>query len=368
MTGNPRFAVFAPNMAGGGAERAALQLAVGLNRLGFATDLVLASASGPRMSAVPDEVPVVDLGARRVLTGVPPLVRYLRRTEPEALASFLDHANIAALWARRLVGHPARLVVVEQNHLTTAATHGKSRRDRMMPRLVHRFYPWADHVVGVSDGVVNDLRSHVDGVPPDRYRVIYNPIVTPELLDMASEPVDHRWFRAGDPVFVAAGRLRPQKDFPTLLRAFRALRESRMARLLILGEGPGRPELEALVHELGLDDDVRLMGHTDNPYRYFASAAAFVLSSRWEGLPTVLVEALSCGAPVIATSCPSGPDEILQGGRFGRLVPVGDVVALAAALESALDGAVPRPPEESWRPYLLETVVNQYLELFTRSV
>jgi glycosyltransferase involved in cell wall biosynthesis len=354
-------------MAGGGAERAALQLAAGLADRGFHADLVLASAEGPRMAEVSDRVEVVDLGARRVLTSVPALVRYLRRAQPAAMASVLDHANIVALWARRIAGYPERLVVVEQNNLSAAAAHGKSRRDRLMPTIASRFYPWADCVAGVSAGVVADLRGQLTTVPDDRYRVIYNPIVTREMLQKATVPVTHPWFTRGDQVLVAAGRLRPQKDFPTLIRAFHRVRSSRPARLLILGEGPDRDALEALIRELDLDDDVELHGYTDNPYAYFASGAAFVLSSRWEGLPTVLIEALSCGAPVIASDCPSGPREILADGRYGRLVPVGDVAAMTSALEAALDGELVRAPDESWRPYLLDSVVDDYLDAFVGS-
>ena len=361
-----RFAVFAPDMAGGGAERAAIQLAAGLAERGFHSDLVLASARGPRMAEVPATVDLVDLGAQRVLTSVPALVRYLRRARPDAMASVLDHANIVALWARRLAGYPKRLVVVEQNNLSAAASHGKSRRDRMMPGIARRFYPWADCVVGVSAGVVADLSTLVTTVPEDRFRVIYNPIVTDQMREMTKAPVDHPWFSRGTPVFVAAGRLRPQKDFPMLIRAFSRVRAKRSARLLILGEGPDRAQLEALIGELGISEDVELHGYTENPYAYFARAAAFVLSSQWEGLPTVLIEALSCGAPVVATDCPSGPREILADGRYGRLVPVGDSTAMAAALDAVLDGELGRPPEESWRPYLLDAVVDDYVDVFTR--
>ncbi len=359
-----RFAVFAPNMAGGGAERAAVQLAAGLAGRGYETDLVLASAEGPRISEIPDSVELVDLGARRVLTSLPALVRYLRRAQPDGMASVLDHANIVALWARRIARYPEKLVVVEQNNLSSAAGHGKSMRDRMMPRIASRFYPWADCIAGVSEGVVADLEELLTTIPPDRYRVIYNPIVTDDMLEQAKAPVEHPWFSQRDPVFVAAGRLRPQKDFPMLLRAFHRVRSTRPAKLIILGEGPDRADLESLVAELSLVEDVDLLGYAGNPYAYFARATAFVLSSRWEGLPTVLIEALSCGAPVIATDCPSGPDEILAGGRYGRLVPVGDSIAMAAALDSALNGELSPPPEESWSPYKLDAVVDDYLDVF----
>jgi glycosyltransferase involved in cell wall biosynthesis len=236
-----------------------------------------------------------------------------------------------------------------------------------MPRLIQRFYPLADCVVGVSAGVAEDLVRDV-GVDPSKVRVIYNPIVTPDLEESASAPVPHPWFEDGSPVFVAAGRLRPQKDFPTLLRAFARLQGSHGARLVILGEGPERQSLEALTSELGIDGDVELPGATPNPYAYMARATAFVLSSRWEGLPTVLVEALRCGATVIATDCPSGSREILADGRYGTLVPVGDVAALAEAMEAALEGRLGSAPDESWQPYEQQAVVERYLEVLLPDV
>jgi glycosyltransferase involved in cell wall biosynthesis len=350
-------------MAGGGAERGALKLAEGLAGRGFDVDLVLAAAEGPRMADVPDTVRVVDLGARRVLSSLPGLIRYLRRERPRGLVTVLDHANVVALWARRLGRYPGRVVVVEQNTLSLAARHGQSRRDRLMPRLVARFYPWADYVVGVSAGVVDDL-ARLTQLEPAKLRVIFNPIVTAELAERARSPVEHPWFVNGTPVFVAAGRLRPQKDFPLLLHAFaRVVSTWPAARLLVLGEGPEREHLEGLVRELGIDEYVDLPGATGNPYAYMARATAFILSSRWEGLPTALVEALSCGVPVIATDCPSGPREILANGRYGELVPVGDAEGLSRAMEAALAGRLESPPDESWRPYELDRVVDEYLEL-----
>jgi glycosyltransferase involved in cell wall biosynthesis len=349
-------------MVAGGAERGALKLAEGLVHRGYDVDLVLAAAKGPRLAEIPSEVRLVDLRSRRVLTCLPALVRYLRREKPYALASVLDHANVVALWARRLAGYPKRVVVIEQNTLSEAATYGSTRRDRMMPWMVKRFYPWADYAVGVSAGVASDL-ARLTGLPQEKVRVVFNPIVTPEMGEQARSAVDHPWFRDGGSVFVATGRLRPQKDFPTLLRAFSKVRAKRPARLIILGEGSERAHLEALVRELGIDEDVDLPGQTSNPYAYMARAAAFVLSSTWEGLPTVLIEALSCGVPVIATDCPSGPREILAGGRYGELVPVGDADALAVAMDAALDGRLALPPEESWRPYEVQAVVDEYLSL-----
>ncbi len=341
-----------------------LNLAHGFAEGGYAVDLLLAQAKGPYLGDVHDSVRLVDLKASRVLTSLPALARYLRREQPKALISALNYANVVALWARRLAGVPSRVLVNEQNTISRSARNSARRRQRMVPYLVKRFYPWADYVIGNSQGVAADL-SQVTGLPRERIKILYNPVITPEVREKARTPLNHTWFEAGQPpVVLAVGRLAKQKDFPSLIRAFAQVRQTRPARLLILGEGLDRPALEALVNQLGLGDDVAMPGFVDNPYAYMSRASLYVLSSRWEGLPTVLIEALYCGPPIIATDCPSGPREILARGQHGLLVPVGDVTALTQAIEAGLAGKTPRPTAESWRPYAVETVVDQYINLF----
>lgn len=358
-----RVAIFTAYMGGGGAERAMLKLAGGMAKHGYEVDLVLSRADGDYLPEVPEAVRVVDLEAGRVLTSLPGLIRYLRRENPAVMLTALDHVNIVGLWARRLAHVRTRLVVNEQNTLSLEAPHSLRRRHRLLPRFVKRFYPWADGIVAVSKGAADDL-ARTASLPPDRIQVIHNPIVTPELREMAAGQLEHPWFGPGEPpVVLAAGRLARQKDFGTLIRAFGRVRQERSARLLILGEGPERGELEALVAELDLAGDVGLPGRIVNPYPFMVRAGCFVLSSRYEGLPSVLIEALFCGATVVATDCPSGPREILDGGKHGLLVPVADVEALAEAIGSALDGRVPPPTPASWQPYEQETVVHQYLDV-----
>jgi glycosyltransferase involved in cell wall biosynthesis len=367
-----RLAIFLPGLYGGGAERTMLNLAQGLAGRGYAVDLVLAQAEGPYLVEVPESVRLVELHARRLrawrtLASLPALVRYLRREQPEAILSALVHANIATLWARRLAGVPQRAVINEQNMFSRWNQQLPNRSRWLALRLVRRFYPWADGIVAVSKGVAHDL-AQVVRIPDERIQVIYNPIVTPELQMKARAPLKHPLLTPdGPPVILAVGRLTAQKDFATLIHAFALVRQAHPARLLILGEGEERSMLEALVRQLGLDQDVDLPGFVDNPYAYMAHASLFVLSSRWEGLPTVLVEALYCGAPIVATDCPSGPREILADGQYGQLVPVGNVVALAQAIEATLAGQIPHPPRESWLPFKLETVVTQYINALLRS-
>lgn len=359
-----RIAIFMPALWGGGGERSMLNLARGLAESGRAVDLVLAQAAGPFLSEVPSSVRVRDLKASRVLTSLPALVRYLRSERPEAMLSVFGYSNVIALWAWRMAAVPTRLFVNEQNTVSVEAGNAASWRGRLTPRLIKRFYPWANGIIVVSQGVRDDL-ARLTKIPRERITVIFNPsVVRPEVLEKAQASLEHPWFAPGEPpVLLGIGRLHPQKDYPTLLQAFAKVRQKRPARLLILGEGKERPMLEALLKSLGLEQDVSLPGFVMNPFAYMARASVFVLSSRWEGLPTVLIEALCCGTRVVSTDCPSGPREILRDGKYGQLVPVGDVGALARAIETALADQTPSPPSESWQPYELQTVVAQYTKL-----
>lgn len=359
-------AIFIPDLRGGGAERSMVNLATGFTEIGLTVDLVLASASGPYLSLLPPSVKVVDLGVPRTVSALPKLVHYLRSTRPEALLSALDHANIVALLAKRVVGGNLRVAVSVRNTLSAEARDAGFFNSKILPKLVGILYPWADEIINVSGGVADDL-ANVTGIPRSRMRVIYNPVVSESMAAQARQAPDHPWLAPGEPpVVLAVGRLTPQKDYPTLLRAFAKARASVRSRLVILGEGDERVKLEELSKELGIDRDVSLAGFQENPFSFMARAGVFVLASRFEGLPGVLIQALACGCPVVSTDCPSGPREILDGGRWGSLVPVGDVDALAQAIESTLSrrasGEDLTPPAESWAPYEVVGAARRYAE------
>jgi glycosyltransferase involved in cell wall biosynthesis len=357
-------ALFLPSLRGGGAEKVMVNLALGFVEQGLKVDLVLAKAEGPYLSRVPEEVRVVDLGARRVLYSLPGLVRYLRRERPQAMLSALNYANIVAIWAKLLARVQTHLVVSERNTLSCSTQNASSVRVKLLPLLIKIFYPYADAVVAVSHGVAEDLIT-MTGLPMEKVKVIYNPVITPELFAKAEEPLDHPWFRPGEPpVVLGVGRLTKQKDFPTLIRAFALVRKERPARLMILGEGEERPKLETLARELGIEEDFVLPGFVENPYKYMKRASAFVLSSRWEGLPTVLIEALALGVPVISTNCPSGPAEILEHGKWGCLVPVGEPHLLARAILEILQNDVRIPSHKTaWERFSKENAVIAYLQV-----
>jgi glycosyltransferase involved in cell wall biosynthesis len=361
LSGPRPIALFLHNLYGGGAERAMVNLMGGMVARGVAVDLVLVRAIGPGLAWVPPGVRVVDLNCRRHLSSVGPFVQYLRRERPRALVSALTHSNLYALVTRRLARLHMPVVVVEQNDFGEEVRFATGVRF-IYPLMIPLLYRDAEAIIVVSQGAADSFRSMFGdlGTP---LRVIHNPIVVPALFVQGRERVEHPWFAAGEPpVLLAVGRLVPQKDFGTLIRAFGLVRRQRQARLLILGEGTERPALEQLVAESGYGADVQLPGFVMNPYAYMAAARGLVLSSRDEGLPSVLIEALALGTQVASTDCPSGPREILQGGRWGRLTPVGDVPRLAEAMIALLDGpAEERPTPEDLAPYGVEAAVEQYL-------
>jgi glycosyltransferase involved in cell wall biosynthesis len=220
----------------------------------------------------------------------------------------------------------------------------------------------------VSEGVKDDL-ARAGRLSLEQIRVVPNPVVTSELFEMAAVPIDHPWFVEGaPPVILGIGRLTTQKDFGTLIRAFAEVRGQREARLMILGEGSERPALERLARELGVRDDVVLPGFVDNPFAFLKRAALFVLSSTYEGLPGVLIQALACGTPVVSTDCDSGPREILDGGRLGILVPVGDLDALANGIREALDHPRTRTPADVLGRFTDAAAVDAYLRVLGANV
>lgn len=359
-----RLAIFLPSLAGGGAERAMVNLLGEIARRGVRIDLVLSTATGPYLDEVPAEVRVVDLGTSRVVTSLPSLVRYLRRARPEVMLTVLTHASLVGLVARGLARVGTRVVVAEHDTMSEVARETVRRRAHLLPFLVRRLYPRADEIIAVSSGVADDLAEFV-GLPRSRVEVVYNPVVTPEVKAAAHSDVPHPWLGQGEPpVVLGIGRLQPRKkDFALLIRAFAKARGETGARLIILGEGPERSALEELVNNLGVESCVAIPGFVDNPYAYLARASLFVLSSQWEGLPTVLIEALYCGVPVVSTDCPSGPREILDGGRHGVLVPVGGEPEMVRAISAGLAGGIPPPAPESWHSYELAVVADRYLDV-----
>lgn len=347
-------AFFLPNLRGDGAVRMMLVLAEGFSRDGYQVDVLVARNEGESAALLPDNVRLVDLSASRSLMAVLALARYLRKHRPEILFATEHYSGFPALYALMIARTSTPCVIRQDN--TWSMDMGRAQwRHRAVNSLVARLLFPKAHLIAVSKGVATDIAEQLS-LPPRRITVIYNPVISPRLEMLAKQPVDHPWFGNDDiPVILAIGRLAPAKGFDVLISAFAELIRHTPARLLILGEGPERHKLESLVSSLGLADSCQLPGYESNPYRFLSRASAFVLSSRFEGLPTVLIEALSLNAPVVATDCPSGPREILDNGRFGTLVEPENPHALCTALLNVISSP-PKPHSEA---------LSDWLEQFT---
>lgn len=347
-------AVFISFSGSGGVERMVVNLIRGFVDLGRRVDLVPVRTQGPHFERLPQAVRQVRLGADHTLAALPALARYLRRRRPAALLAAKDRAGRTAVLARWLAGTDTRIVMRLGTNVSAAMAEKSALVRWLRFAPMRRLYPHVDRIVAVSAGVAEDT-ARIAGIPREPIRVIRNPVITPELPALAAAPCDHPWFRPGQPpVIVGSGRFQYQKDFPTLIRAFAQVRRERPCRLVILGEGAHRTQIQALIAELGIAADVNLPGFQSNPYPFLARADLFVLSSRWEGSPNVLTEAMALGTPVATTDCPSGPRELLDGGRYGPLVQVEDIEALSKAMAETLDH--PLPPET------LEAAVADYTQ------
>lgn len=359
MPKSARIALYLNNLEIGGSEHVVLELGSRFVEQGFTVDFVLGQAKGALLSKVPQEARIVDLTVASAYLGFPALIRYIHQNAPDAFIAVSELTGLVSILAKLILRSRHRVVVAL---MTTVSRHKRPWITKKIERvLLSWLYPKADGIVADSRGVANDFIDYI-GIGSDRIKVIYNPIITSRLWEEARMPVDHPFFRPGKhPVILGVGRLSEPKNFPLLIRAFDLLRRRMPVRLLILGEGEERSALESLVKSLGLGAEVSLPGFVRSPFPYMSKASVFVLSSSWEGLPGALIEAMACGAPVVSTDCPNGPAEILDGGKYGHLVPVGDEEALASAIEACLKGDRRNPPPEWLDQFRAEIVAQEYL-------
>jgi len=329
-----------PTLAFGGAERVLLTLIEALDRTACEPVLVALSKTGSYEKDLPAWLRVHDLGRKGRLCFPALVLRMagvLRAERPQAVVGFTGLANFVLLIAGRIAGTRTRIIVTEHINPTQMYRSSEEPLGAVKRRMIRWLYPSADLVIAVSQGVRNDLVTNF-GLPRNRVRVIPNPLNLDRIRALGAHPVEHSWFGSAQPVVLSAGRMTSQKDFPTLIRAFAVLRRRQSARLILLGDGPERDRLESLARDLGIADDTAFLGYQPNPYKYMAKSTIFVLPSRFEGFGLVLAEAMALGVPVISTRCPSGPEEILEDGTSGLLVPVGDPDALASAMTNLITG------------------------------
>jgi len=355
--------LFAPFFKQGGVERCMLDLSKGFSERGFAVDLVVATKASAYISEISPRVRLIELRARNPILSLPRLMQYLQTTRPVAIISGLTPANLVAVSARRFLRLRTVKVIIRVEVSVGIQESTTPFKARLRPFVYRLFYPWADYIVAISQGVERELLDL--GLSSRKIRQIYNPVNISEIEERAKESVEHPWFKQGEPpILLGVGRLHKQKDFDTLVRAFALVNKERDVRLVILGDGEERTRLERLIQELGLEGRVSLLGFVENPFKYMARARLFVLSSRYEGFSRVVAEALSLGIHVVSTDCPHGPREILEDGRCGILVPVGDVNGLANAVLEALDRNWDKNAlQRRAQAFNIDKIVDRYLEM-----
>lgn len=409
----PRIGMVLPDLGGGGAERTVLTLAGALLERGYPVDLVLLRLNGSYKRTIPDGIRIyyrqrkrttdpnflahcrergieahplaVDLLAtcsawrslQRLHSGAPlkwaqiraavAIARYIREAQPQLLFAALPPANCAAILGAEL--EKTYIPVIASIHINVDTGDSYKGRGR---EIAISTDPGADAVVAVSQGVARTVIDTL-GVDARKTHVIYNPAPVSEIRRLAEQEVQHPWFQASEiPIVLSVLAQRNQKDWRTLVSAFGAARRKANARLAILGNlsADYRNQITSLAREMGVEDDIAFLGFVENPFSYMRRAALYVLSSRYEGLANVLIEAMACGTPVVSTDAPYGPAEILEGGRWGRLVPVGDAEALAAAMVESLEGGAVSTAELERRAddFSAERLVSVYEDLFKRMI
>lgn len=337
----PKIACFFATSGHSGVDRAMNHLIPAMVRRGYPVDLLHVRKHGPYINNPPEGLNIIDLGSKHVYSSLPAVVRYLKREQPYVMLSDKDRVNRTAIFAKMLARVEIRLVLRSGTTISVDLA-SRGRFDRWLQKnSMGKLYRYADRVIVPSVGAADDLAEYT-GLKREMIEAVPSPIVPEANFTRQYPRPEHPWFAEGEPpVIISVGELSPRKDFATLLRAFAKVRAQMSCRLVILGKGGQKQSLLELAEQLGVTTDFDLPGFQPNPYDFLAQAALFAFTSRWEGLPLALVEALAVGTPVVSTDCPSGPREVLQDGQHGQLVPVGDDEQMARAIIDTLQQPLP---------------------------
>lgn len=355
-------AVFVATSGHSGVDRLVQHLVPSMARRGYPVDVLKVRHHGPVIEDQLQGVQVIDLKVKHVYSSFPALIRYLKHRRPAVMLTDKDRVNRTAILARAWSRVPTRLVLSSGTTISIDLDNRGAFERWLQKRSMKYLYPYAENIIVPSEGVADDMAEYAE-LARKRIQVVPCPVVPKEFFRRQLPKPDHPWFQAdAPPVILGVGELGPRKDFVTLVHAFARLRANQNCRLVILGKGHQRDHLLSVANELGVAKDIDLPGFEPNPYPFMANAAMLAMSSRWEGLGFVLIETLALGTPVVSTDCPSGPREILDGGRYGRLVPVGDARRLAHAMSETLLNPLPAPfLQEAALPYEIESSTSAYL-------
>lgn len=365
----PKISILTHDISGGTFTNLCPALVRGLRELGVDCNLVILNATPEELSQFSD-IPIVTLNVKRTAFSLFSVIRYLRDYKPDIILPMPWYFNIVAVWAKYISRVDTKVIIGEHNIISLEASieHRDKLHLRFLPILMRYTYPYGDGLVGVSQDTITDLVETLSIKTKIPKRVIFNPINSTHVQHLAQASIEHDWFNRSEiPIIFTVARLAKQKNLDGLLQAFAQIIKVTPARLLILGEGPLRVELENLCKKLGIEDSVWMPGYDANPYRYMASCDVFVLASAWEGCPVALQEAMVCGAAVVVTDAPGGMKDIIDHGKYGAIVPANDSSLLAEKIVQILkqpDLKQHYREQSKWRSEVFhyQNISKQYLE------
>lgn len=336
---NKKISFIIPSLSLGGIEVNTIRLAKAFYENGYLVDIVTVNSKNDYQEMIPNGIKIVNLNCRKLLLALPKIINYVKKEKPIALISASEGLNIITAMSKQFVKKiPTKIIISIRTHLSTEYKETNRKIKKIFPILSRILYPKVDVIVAVSRGVAQDIQNLLK-IPIKNIHIIYNPIFDDSIEELSSQEIHHPIFKKSRDfkIVLGAGRLTKQKDFKTLIYAFNEVRKKMKCKLVIIGEGEERKNLEDLIKKLGIENDVYLLGFVPNPYPYMKEADVFVLSSIWEGFGNVLVEAMATGTNVVSTNCPSGPTEILDNGLYGDLVRVGDYKQLSNSIIKAIE-------------------------------
>lgn len=370
MKKNEQIVFFLPNLKMGGAEKNIIEIANYISTKKENVKIIVIKDEGPLKSEIDSKIDLISLEASRSLFSLFPLIQKLNYLQPTHIVSTLTQANLILLIAEYFLKYKPKITVRVECVLSKMVKDEKKEHKlfNIVPFLIRILFQKADEIISISNGVKIDL-VNTYSIDPDKITTIFNPAISQSLSKIKDEEVDHDWFKSKKcPIVIGVGRLTYQKGFDVLVKSFCEVRKKISCRLVILGEGPERNKIKKILSDFGMSEEAWLPGFVDNPYKYLSRADVFVLSSRYEGFGNVLVEAMACGLPVIATDCDSGPSEILNKGEYGTLIPVEDLEQMTTNLNNVLIHTEKYNLEYgSWlKQFESKNVANNYLNVIMK--
>ncbi len=362
---NKKIAIVLPSLVGGGAEKLAIYLANYWNDEGFSVTFVLVKKYGKLMSMVNPEIDIVDLKTEKLRSPFFTLRSHFKSNSYDVIWSGLWPLTSISILAWIFSGQKSRIFVIDHNHLSISTVKQLKFPKYLMRIILKITYPLATGIIAVSDGVKKDI-CMLGWLNSRLVKTIYNPAYTGRVDSyiLTDKIKTELWGSGSDKHIISVGSLKPQKNHKLLIKAFSML-ENTNSKLIILGEGELEGELHDLIDKLNLSKRVFLKGFVEDPTLWYLSADLFVLSSNWEGLPTVLIEALECGLNIVSTNCPSGPMEILECGKYGKIVPMNDAISMKNSIEIALlEGVNPKLQKRRATDFSLDKISDNYLKYF----